>query len=248
LTLHARLLWTCGLPDQAASTAESAVAAARDAGLASSQARALALAACPIAIWRGEAGHARRQVHALESLARDQGLDRWQSWIAWYRAALERLGMTDCAGSTPLAPATPAAPALADLLATFHPDFGNENPWEFRTEVASGWCAPERMRRIGERLAADGHFEQAQAMLQSAVDMANDQSSVAWALRATFSLARLLAPTNPLRARALLAHALADCKEGQDTIDVRTAKAFAQRLDDAARGSAIRSGHLQGQS
>src|SRR3984893_18409537 len=75
----ARILWLQGLPDQARRTAESSVADARATNHAISLVYALALAACPIALFIGDLAAAEHYVEMLLDHSTRHALARWRA-------------------------------------------------------------------------------------------------------------------------------------------------------------------------
>jgi hypothetical protein len=76
----ARIMWLQGLPDQAMRTAESSAADARATDHAISLGLALALAACPIALWVGDLAAAEHYVEMLLDHSTRHGLARWRAF------------------------------------------------------------------------------------------------------------------------------------------------------------------------
>ena len=232
LTQLARILWLSGMPRQALQAAHDAIEAALEAGHALSQAYALAYAACPIALWCGDVALAQHYIEALQRCTSMHSLVYWQSWPLIYRRALARHG----AITTPLLPAEAAATVPSsqlDMLCTLHPDFIDD---ECVTRLHAGsnlWCAAEVLRALGQRAAAGTHADGAargEALLREALALARSQGALGWALRAATSLARLLAPTRPAEAAAVLAAALAPFEDGQDSADLRAARQLQAQL------------------
>jgi len=84
----ARILWLQGLPDQAMRTAESSVADACAIDHAISVGLALALAACPLALFTGKLVVAERYVEILHDHSTTQALARWHAFGRGYRGML----------------------------------------------------------------------------------------------------------------------------------------------------------------
>jgi predicted ATPase len=241
----ARILWLQGLPDQAMRTAESSVADARATNHAMSLGQALALAACPIALFMGDLGAAEHYVEMLVDHSTRHALARWRAWglshqgmlaikrgdlssgLRLLRAGLEEPG---AAGTVPqfftslLAEALGRAGQIADGLAAIEEAIGRSEPTEER------WAIAEFLRIKGELLllqrerdaaaAAEDHFRQA-------LDWARRQGALSWELRAATSLARLLRDQNrSTEAIALLAPVYDRFTEGFDTDDLKAAKAM----------------------
>jgi predicted ATPase len=241
----ARILWLQGLPDQAMRTAESSVADARATNHAMSLGQALALAACPIALFMGDLGAAEHYVEMLVDHSTRHALARWRAWglshqgmlaikrgdlssgLRLLRAGLQEPG---AAGTVPqfftslLAEALGRAGQIADGLAAIEEAIGRSEPTEER------WAIAEFLRIKGELLllqrerdaaaAAEDHFRQA-------LDWARRQGALSWELRAATSLARLLRDQNrSTEAIALLAPVYDRFTEGFDTDDLKAAKAM----------------------
>jgi len=84
----ARILWLQGLPDQAMRTAETCVAEARATDHAVSLGGALAVAACPIALWVGDLAAAEHYVGMLLDLSTRHALARWGAFGRSYQGGL----------------------------------------------------------------------------------------------------------------------------------------------------------------
>jgi predicted ATPase len=92
---------------------------------------------------------------------------------------------------------------------------------------------PEIRRLKGELLLKqdDSKVAEAQSCFERAVEIARKQSAKSWELRATMSLARLLAKQGRRdEAIAMLAEIYGWFTEGFDTADLKDAKALLQEL------------------
>ncbi len=90
----------------------------------------------------------------------------------------------------------------------------------------------EMHRLQGELLLSAGNDEAAAQSFRDAIELARRQSAKSWELRATTSLARLLAKQDRRdEARAMLGEIYGWFTEGFDTADLKDAKAL---LDDLA--------------
>jgi class 3 adenylate cyclase/tetratricopeptide (TPR) repeat protein len=90
---------------------------------------------------------------------------------------------------------------------------------------------PETLRLRGQLRLKLGQLEQAEAGFREAIDLARSMGARAWELRATMSLARLLASqSKPNEARAMLAEIYDWFTEGFDTADLKDAKALLDEL------------------
>jgi tetratricopeptide (TPR) repeat protein len=86
---------------------------------------------------------------------------------------------------------------------------------------------PESFRLLGELRSKLGQLEQAEASFRKAIALAISMGSKAWELRATMSLARLLASQGRRdEARAMLADIYHWFTEGFETADLKDAKAL----------------------
>jgi predicted ATPase len=100
-------------------------------------------------------------------------------------------------------------------------------------ETGEGWAEPEVHRVAAEAILRKpgGDLLAAQRCLEEAVAIARKQSSKWWELRATMSLARLLANQSRRdEARAMLAAIYGWFTEGFDTADLKDAKALLDEL------------------
>ena len=84
----ARVLWLQGLPDQAMRTAESSLEDARATNHATSLGNALAVAACPIALWVGDLAAAEHYVEMLLDHSARHALGRWRAFGRCYQGLL----------------------------------------------------------------------------------------------------------------------------------------------------------------
>jgi predicted ATPase len=241
-------MWLQGLPDQAMRAAESSVADARATGHAISLGLALAMAACPIALFTGDLAAAEDYVEMLLDHSTRHALARWRAFGRSYQGVLLilrgdldiglqliRAGFEEpgAAGSVPrfftflMAEALGRAGQIADGLAAIEEALVRSEGSQER------WAAAELLRIKGElsvlhgapgaAAAAEDHFRQA-------LDWACRQGALTWELRCATSLARLWrkqARSN--EARELLAPVYDRFAEGFDTADLKAAKAL---LDD----------------
>jgi tetratricopeptide (TPR) repeat protein len=244
----ARVLWLQGLPDQAMRIAESSVAEARATNHAMSLGLALAVAACPIALWVGDLAAAEHYVEMLLDHSTRHALARWRALGRGFQGVLViqrgdlsnglrllRAGFDEpgAAASVPrfftslMAEALGRAGQIADGLAAIDEAIVRSERTEER------WRTAEFLRIKGELFllqsapgaaaAAEGHFRQA-------LDLARRQGALSWELRAATSLARLLSDQgHSSDATALLRQVYDRFTEGFATADLRAAKAL---LDD----------------
>jgi predicted ATPase/DNA-binding winged helix-turn-helix (wHTH) protein len=243
----ARILWLQGLPDQAMRTAESSVAAARATNHAISLGNALAVAACPIALWAGDLAAAEHYVEMLLDRSTRHALARWRVFGRCYQGMLViqrgdvNTGLRLLRGAF----AEPAAAGSAPRLFAFLISAASGHAGEIadglpaieeaivRSERSEErWVIAELVRIKGELLllkgkpgaAAEGHFRQA-------LDWARRQGALSWELRAAASLARLwYEQSRPAEALGLLQPVYDRFTEGFDTADLKAAKALLDTL------------------
>jgi predicted ATPase/DNA-binding winged helix-turn-helix (wHTH) protein len=244
----ARILWLQGLPDQATRTAESSVADARATNHAIALGLALALAACPIALWVGDLAAAEHYVEMLLDHSTRHGLARWRAFglchegmLAIHRGDLGtglrllRAGFDEPGGggavprffALPMAEALGRAGQIADGLAAIKEAIVRSERSEER------WATAELLRIKGQLLLLEGAPNAAAAAedyFRQALDCARRQDALSWELRAATSLARLLSePGGSVDATALLQPVYDQFTEGFATADLKAAKAL---LDD----------------
>jgi Flp pilus assembly protein TadD len=91
---------------------------------------------------------------------------------------------------------------------------------------------PEILRLCGELRLKKGQPEQAEAHFREAIALAQKMSAKGWELRATMSLAQMLAQEGRRdKARQMLADIYGWFTEGFDTADLKDAKALLDQLN-----------------
>jgi predicted ATPase/DNA-binding winged helix-turn-helix (wHTH) protein len=196
----ARVLWLLGLPDQAMRAAEQSIGEARATGHANSLCLALAVAACPVALWTRNLRAAAGYAQMLLDHARERSLPLWDA----YGAAFQRLVLIKEGG----------------YEETAEPNFRFQS-WNALTELAEGLAQTGRVAqaltlveaRLGlpdgdwvtaelELLRLKGELlllqngaataEPVEALFRQALDGARRQQALSWELRTATSFARLL--------------------------------------------------------
>ncbi len=152
----ARILWLEGSPEQAAKVAADCLElAASDGPFAICQ--ALALAACPIALWRGDEDKARTLTASLLEYSRRYTSGRWQTLGSCYRLALDRqIGDASGTRDTASPAVTPAGRLQRDTLATICDDWLDIDTISRATKGLCGWCGAEILRVRGRGRASPG--------------------------------------------------------------------------------------------
>jgi predicted ATPase/DNA-binding winged helix-turn-helix (wHTH) protein len=197
-TYMARILWLQGFSEQAAHAAEASIAEARLTSHAVSLCLALALAACPIALWVGDLAGAGRYARMLLDHAREHSLPLWHEFGARFQrvVAIKRgdphepaqpnFSFRSLTGLSELADALTGAGRVVEALALVEAGIAQSD---------GGWITPELLRLKGELLLWQNTPETAdtaEGLFRQALDAARPQGALAWQLRAATSLARLL--------------------------------------------------------
>jgi predicted ATPase/DNA-binding winged helix-turn-helix (wHTH) protein len=245
----ARVLWLQGLPDQAMRTAESSLEDARTTNHATSLGNALAVAACPIALWAGDLAAAEHYVELLLDHSATHLLGRWRAFGRCYQGLLVIQGGDTDAGLRLLraAFADPATAGSAARLFAFLVSAASRHAGQIadvlpaleeamvRSEVTEErWLIAELLRVKGETLLWRGGSEgakQAESYFRRALDLAHQQGALSWELRAATSLARLWHDqARGKEAHELLAPVYDRFTEGFATADLIAAKALIDTL------------------
>ncbi len=246
----ARILWLQGLPDQAMRTAETSIADARAANHTLSLGLALALAACPIALWVGDLAAAEHYVEMLLDHSTRHALARWRAFGLGHQGVLA-IQRGDLSLGLRLLRAgldEPGAAGSARRLFTFH----MAEAWGRAGQIADGlaaideaivrsertgegrWVIAELLRIKGERLLLQGApvaASTAEDHFRQALDWARRQGALSWELRTASSLARLWRDQHRVKeARALLTSVYARFSEGFATADLQAAKSLLEEL------------------
>jgi predicted ATPase/DNA-binding winged helix-turn-helix (wHTH) protein len=249
----ARAQWLQGYSDQAIRTAEISVEEALATGHALSLSYALALAACPIALWVGNLAAAERYTGALLDHSRRNNLRFWTAFGSRFQRVVSirsgdfdtalqqpRTGLDEAAdpyfnfrfltGLIELAEALAHTGRIAEGLALV--EAGIEQSEE-------GWLTPELLRLKGELLLSQSPPAVAGTAMElfgEALDLARRQGALSWELRAATSLARLL------RSQGRRAGAIASLEpvygrftEGFGNADLAAAKRLLDELANAGR-------------
>ncbi|HEY1941206.1 MAG TPA: transcriptional regulator [Roseiarcus sp.] len=236
----ARVQWLQGYPDQAARTAETSVEEGRESGHAISLCLALALAACPVALWRGDLAASTNYTQILLEHSRVHSLRLWNEFATRFQSVIAikagnyaktaepnfsfpfLTGLTDVAEALARAGRTPEALATLEL-AIEHSD--------------GGWITPEFLRLKGEfslSQRAPGGAETPEALFRQALAEAHEHGALSWELRAATSLARLLRDRGRCSEAIVCLQSVYDrFTEGFATADLTAAKQILDDLDSA---------------
>ena len=245
----ARILWLQGSPGQALRVAERSISDARSVNHANTLCYALALAACPIALFAGDLTAAEHYVGLLRDHSARHTLARWHAWGRSYQGVLGikrgdidtgsrllRAGLFEEAGDRfstlrlmafQMAEVLARAGRIGEGLAASQEVIGPLEPY------AESWRTAELLRVKGELLllqGAEGAAADAAEQFRQSLDWARRQGALSWELRAATSLARLLHDQGRCAdAKALLQPVFARFTEGFETTDLKASKAL---LDD----------------
>jgi len=230
--LLARALWLQGAADQAAAAARSSLQLAEmDSPAAICQ--ALALAVCPVLLWRGENDEARLHANQLLEQAQRLGSGQWLYLARGYLAIADARLQPGRTRSQQLTSADRGAsfPFAEDQLLALEASQWHEDCLARADQGKAGWCAAEVWRLQALRLQADGRIAEAQPLLQRSLELARRQGALAWALRSATSLARLLQQQGRHdEALAALSPVHRQINEGKDATDVIAASALLSAL------------------
>jgi hypothetical protein len=231
----ARILWMEGNADQAvALSGEALEFAASDSPFAVCQ--SLALAACPIAFWRGDTVQEQEHVMRLLREADRYRLDYWRMYGEWYRRALaapteatNQKAAAEAASTT--SPTTPPRGLLLDTMLTIAPGLSGVDA---HASKASGWSAPEVLRVQAQGVLRDSSIDgdgRAEEALRRSLKTAEQQHALAWTLRTAISLGTLWSQKGQkAQARSLVSEVRARFSEGFSTRDLREATSFLEGL------------------
>ena len=231
----ARIHWISGYPDRALEVVEEALEhAASDTPFAECQ--TLALAACPIAFWRGDSPALDRFVPRLIEQAERFRLGNWRAYGECYtrlvagRADSVTSGSPEChANKAEIVRLASDKRLLRQTVATADSELMG---WaiiepERTSDSSEGWCAPELLRIRGvQLLATQPQLEsRAESLLQQSLELARAQGAASWGLRTAVSLSSLYERQGRgLEARTTLSAALEHIVAGEGTRDVTAAR------------------------
>jgi len=247
----ARVLWLQGFPDQAVRAADMSIREAQAIGHIMSLGYALALAACPIALWVGNLSSAARYTEMLINHSSKHGLSLLSKFASRFQRVLALKGGDLGAGSRQR---RAASDELAEPTVNFGFLLGLSEQAEALGDAGMvaeglalidagieqcepGWLTPELLRLKGELLLLQSQSAAAptpEELFRQALDGSRQQNALSWELRAATSLARLLRDQGrSANAIACLQPIYDRFTEGFDTADLITAK---QLLNELSHG------------
>jgi predicted ATPase/DNA-binding winged helix-turn-helix (wHTH) protein len=242
----APILWLQGFSDQAMRMVEAAVADSVAINHALTLCNLLGQSACPLAFLVGDLDAAERFTALLIEQADRHSLAVWQAYGGCFAAMLLIRRGDYAAGVARLRAAsdelrrsgftqyyTPCLAALAEGLGGAGQAAAGiaviDESLERAEETEERWCLAELLRIKGELLlqqAGDQSVAAAEDCFAKALDMAREQGTLSWELRAASSLARLRSDQGRhAEARQSLAAIYEKFAEGFATADLQAARA-----------------------
>ena len=218
-----RAQWLMGWPETAERTIAEAIGMA-ESDRPTALCQALAFGGCQIALWNGDQALAAQRTRRLESFAAASHLPMYEHWAVHYTAALRlREGH-----AVDLARLVPLTPMQHDAFATLNPLWAGSEACDRVAQGLVAWCAPEVLRAQGERMWRNAAPpERVAHQFTQALDLAREQRTLAWELRAATSLARLAVSQGTAgHARGILEPVYRRFGEGLETRDLREARAL----------------------
>lgn len=234
--------WLLGFPDTAALIADAIVVQALQTEHSASLGNALAVTACLVALWRGSHEDLTRYLDLLDDRLARHGIATWRPVATYYRGALR------CAQDhTSLEGVDLLERAVAELDAANHrvrvPHYlgtladaltkcGRLARAATTLEAAlqrahtqnEQWCIPELLRIRAGLLHAQGHFDEAEALLVRSMAEARTIGALSWRLRAANDLATLWRSRSRQHdARRMLSPIYREFSEGLATRDLTVA-------------------------
>jgi predicted ATPase len=248
---RALALWLLGYAEAALEDAARALEDAREIGQAATLINALAFTPLPLICCGNYAAGSERADEAV-ALADEKGSLFWkatgmllQGWVfALTGKASNAVEMID-SGITALQ-STGAAklllPWYLSHLAWAHGTLGHhDETWRCIGEAMTAmamtkerWCEAEVHRVAGEiaLMSPEADTARAEAYFERSLEIAREQQSKSWELRAAMSMARLWRDQGKRQeARHLLSSVHGWFTEGFDTLDLKEAKALLDTLD-----------------
>ncbi|NPC57884.1 ATP-binding protein [Caenimonas soli] len=228
----ARVLWIQGRADRAVEVAAESVRMAADHPFALTQ--ALALAACPIALWRGDTGAARALVNKLMEHSDRHPSAYWQSWGRSYDAVLAIRESRESGTVRHARPFFQTGNVMElDCLATLADGLAPQDVLLRAARGTVGWSAPEILRRQAEAALEQNTGQSsslAETVLMESLALARRQGALAWELRTATSLGCLWSGQRRGEARQLVSSTLERFTEGLETADLCRARRLLEEL------------------
>ncbi|MEJ8867626.1 ATP-binding protein [Pseudomonas jessenii] len=226
LTLHARILWLQGQPEQAWRTARQALDIALQINHGTSICYTLALAGCLIAHYNGDTRSARELLRLLLQQARKHSVLLFHDWAQHYARVIGGIDVQPIGRQS--------VGLIKDIMVTLDSTCVDDDLLERAQSGVSDWSTAEILRaRARTLLATDCPLQTATAetMLLKALNVAKAQGALAWELRSATSLAQLWQRQgDPQGAHQLLAPIYQRYTEGFATPDLMTVRRLLDEL------------------
>jgi len=226
LTIHARILWLQGQPEQAWRAARQALDIALQINHGTSICYTLALAGCLIAHYNGDTRSARELLRLLLQQAQKHSVLLFHDWAQHYARVI---------GGAKVRPTDrPRVGLIKDIMVTLDSTCVDDDLLERPQNAAADWSTAEILRARAQALLATDcpvRAATAETLLLKALDVAKTQGALAWELRSATSLAQLWQRQGqPRRAHALLATVYQRFTEGFSTPDLMTVRRLLDEL------------------
>jgi predicted ATPase/DNA-binding winged helix-turn-helix (wHTH) protein len=226
LTIHARILWLQGQPEQAWRTARQALDIALQINHGTSICYTLALSGCLIAYYNGDTCSARELLRLLLEQAQKHSVLLFYNWAQHYAQVI---------GGTDVRPTGHQSVGLIkDIMVTLDSTCVDDDLLERAQNGVSGWSTAEILRARAKTLLATDcpvNAATAETVLLKALNVARTQGALAWELRSATSLAQLWQRQgHRQRAYDLLAPIYERFTEGFATPDLMTVRRLLDEL------------------
>lgn len=226
LTLHARILWLQGQPEQAWRTARQALDIALQINHGTSICYTLALSGCLIAYYNGDTRSARELLRLLLEQAQKHSALLFYNWAQHYAQVIS---------GTDVRPTDRQRVGLIkDIMVTLDSTCVDDALLERAQNGASGWSTAEILRAMAKTLLATDcpvKAVTAETVLLKALNVAKAQGALAWELRSATSLAQLWQHQGRhQQAHQLLAPIYQRFTEGFATPDLMTVRRLLDEL------------------
>ena len=218
LTIHARILWLRGQPEQAWRAARQALDIAMQIDHGTSICYTLALAGCLIAYHNGDTRNARELLRLLLQQAQKHSVLLFYNWAQHYAQVI---------GGVDVAPARqPGVGLIKDIMVTLDASYVDDALLKRAHDGDAGWSTAEILRARARALQATDcplNAATAETVLLEALGVAKAQGALAWELRSATTLAQLWQRQgHSQRAFDLLAPVYQRFTEGFATPDLMT--------------------------
>jgi len=191
MLVMARNAWVRGDTETSLAHLSEVVAEALNLGDPISTCLVLAVSSCAVYLGMEEFVAARHHLDILKEVASRHSLSRWMEWAHGYELLLPGSGATEVDFEKSFAESTPGPRAEGTVV------IGGTRVGSQVLDLAlsgePGWCKPELLRVKGE-LLKHRDAVQAKRLFEAAYQMAAEQGSKVWQLRAAISLLDVSSP------------------------------------------------------